>query len=201
MSSLPVSSAGLIEPTDTDRRKKRLTKLAILVGSSGPVAVIIATAVSTPMAFGVIPYSVVNFTLVSLVYLVVAVWAGCFLAVAAASPPTRSRSVTWTRVTMTMLALLAPIGLVVAIRLSFEACILLNPLLLPWPEPLRTIARVVSAVVVLGSSALIIRGLRSRDLRPTSVALVICSACFSIPTFFFLFLTVYGDPGPNCIVG
>ena len=102
---------------------------------------------------------------------------------------------------MIALVLLSPLAVVLSLRLSYEICIIFNPFGLPWPAPTRIIVRIVSAAIVIGSVAGIAYGFTRRELRVASIVLTIYSALISIPTFLFFFLTIYGDPGPNCIVG
>ena len=180
-------------------RSARLGTLASRIAASGPIVLLSTFALTMPMTFGLLPYSVINPTQLGLVYFIVAVWVSCFVRVAAVSPPPGSASIFWTRVGMTTLALLAPIAVVLSIRLSVEACLVMNPLFLPWPDAVKVAVRVASALVVVASTALIVRGFWLPQLRDASKRLSIYSALFVIPAGFLLFLTVYGDPGPNCI--
>ncbi len=111
-----------------------------------------------PMLFGDGPYPAVNPMQVAVAYLPLAVSACLYLAVAAIGPPSQNPRTNTTRIVMTTLALLAPLAVVLSYRLSFEACLILNPFGLPWPDAVKIIVRVLSASIVVGSTLMIIRG-------------------------------------------
>ena len=100
---------------------------------------------------------------------------------------------------MVVLSLIAPWAVALFLRLAFRACTGFNVWALPWPEPVRAIAQVFCALVVLASTAGIAYGYTRRELRPTSIALTVASAIFVIPTMFLFVLTIFGDPGPDCV--
>lgn len=191
--------------TDSDQQrphsKKILINAAILVGISGPIGVILAAFISIPMTFGDVPYPAVNPMQAALLYLVIAVLVCLFLVLAAVSPPAPNGVTTIVRIVMTALAILAPLAVVLSYRLSFETCLILNPFGLPWPDIAKLIVRVLSAAVLVGSTALIIRGFTRPQYKAASLVLTIYSVLMVIPTLFMAFLTLYGDPGGDCTVG
>jgi len=111
----------------------------------------------------------------------------------------RARSTALMAAGLGTLAGLAPISLILFIRLSFHTCAVLNVLALPWPEPLREITHWTAGGVWLASTIGLILALTRRDLRRPSVALWIWSMAIAVPAFVLFFLIVYGDPGPGCI--
>lgn len=127
--------------------------------------------------------------------LIVLVAAGC--AVVAIQVGKKPRTL-WSNVVagiLGVLAGLAPIGVVVFLRLSIRNCLILNPLGLPWPEPWHDLAHWAGAAVWLASTLLLIVALVVPKLRRAGVAMLIWSAVIAIPTGFLFFLTIYGDAG------
>lgn len=102
---------------------------------------------------------------------------------------------------MGFLAGLAPLCVVLFYRLSIRSCPVMNLLGLPWPEPLREIVRIASGVVLLLSLMLTVYGLFQKRYRVSAIAIAVFYCLMAIPTFVFMFLLVFGDPGPNCTVG
>lgn len=98
-----------------------------------------------------------------------------------------------------LLVALAPIALVIFIRLSFKACPVLNVLGLPWEEPWREIAHWGAGLIWLAATVVLIIALVREPLRRAGIAMLVWSLVSVIPAFFFLFLTVYGDPGAGCV--
>jgi hypothetical protein len=100
---------------------------------------------------------------------------------------------------MIVLALLAPIAAVLSLRLSFEACLVLNPLGLPWPDAIKVVVRVLCAMILLASTAGMCFGFAVRQLRGVAIFVLIYSIFAVFPGFIAFFLTVYGDPAANCV--
>ncbi len=102
---------------------------------------------------------------------------------------------------MGFLAGLAPLCVVLYYRLSMKVCPVMNLLGLPWPEPLREIVRIASGVVLLLSLMLTAYGMSQKRFRISAIAITVFYCMMAIPTFLFMFLLVFGDPGPYCTVG
>jgi hypothetical protein len=128
------------------------------------------------------------------VYSIVGATITCALVAVAVGRRPRSRELVIQSAAMGVLAGLAPISLVVFLRLSYHACAVMNVLALPWPEPWREIAHWGSAAIWLASTAFLIFAVATPRLRRAGVAMWIWSGVIAIPTVFISFLTVYGDP-------
>lgn len=100
---------------------------------------------------------------------------------------------------MITLAALAPVAAVVALRLGYNQCSVIDPFGLPWEALPLTIVRLTCLLIVLASTAGIVFGFTRLHLRLTSVVLSVCSAVAVIPGFFVFFILLFGDPGPECI--
>jgi hypothetical protein len=143
---------------------------------------------STGLLFVVVPVALA----VALTCAVVAVRAG---------KPPRSRSYVVQAAALGVLAGLAPISVVIFLRLSWRVCIVLNLLGLPWAEPWREIAHWTAGAIWAGSTIMLVIALARPSLRRAGIAMLMWSAIIAMPTFFLYFLTVYGDPGIDCIRG
>lgn len=143
----------------------------------------------------------VNVLGVGFIYAITGTAFACALAAIAAGRVPRAHRFVVGAAIMGLLAGLAPISLVVFLRLSSHSCAVMNVLALPWAEPWREIAHIGAGVVWLGSTVfLIVASAVSRlKLQRAAVAMWIWSGAITIPTFFLYFLTVYGDPAPGCI--
>lgn len=132
-------------------------------------------------------------------YWFVVLFTGCVLAVLSASQPKGPPRVVAYRTIMLTLGFLAPIAVVLFLRLSIKMCAVANILMLPWGDGAELAVRIGALVVWAASTVLIIVGLRQPSLRGPSLVMFYWSLWAAIPAFFFFFLSVYGDPGPNCI--
>lgn len=136
---------------------------------------------------------------IAFVYDIAATAAFCALLSIALVRRPRPRSVAVVAGVMGLLAGLAPIGLVLFLRLSYRACAVANVLALPWAEPWRELAHWGGGIAWLASTVALIIGLVRRDLRRAAVALWIVSAVLAVPAFILFFLIVYGDPSADCV--
>jgi hypothetical protein len=94
---------------------------------------------------------------------------------------------------------LAPIAVVLAFRLSIKACIVMNPLLLPWDPRVHLAVHMASLTILAVAAVGIIVGYAIPSLRRMSNALLIYGAVSAVPVMVLFFIVVYGDPGPNCV--
>jgi hypothetical protein len=120
------------------------------------------------------------------------------IAIAVRRPP-RSRTYVAQATVLGILVALAPIAVVLFIRLSIRTCVVLNVLGLPWAEPWRGIAHGASGAMWLAATVLLIIALVRPRLRRAGIAMLIWSGVSVIPAFFLLFLIVYGDPAAGCV--
>jgi hypothetical protein len=111
----------------------------------------------------------------------------------------RSRRDVVQAATLGVLAGLAPISLVLFLRLSSKACVVLNILDLPWAEPWREIAHWGGGAVWLASTVFLIYALATPRLRRAGVAMLVWSVIITIPTFLLYFMITYGDPAAGCV--
>lgn len=181
-------------------RSQRLSRIARWIGFSGFAVCALSFIVSIAAAATSDDSALRFLGVYGIGCFVVGICIWLFIKTAAAGP-TPTRAAFWVRIGMTTLALIAPLAVVVAFRLSFEMCIILNPLGLPWTQPVKTVARIVSAAAIVVSTVMLIWGSRRHDLKGASLVLAKYSAAIAVPTILVLFLTVYGDPGPSCVVG
>lgn len=124
--------------------------------------------------------------------------ATCFAAVRASSKTVQRE--TWVgRYLLTCLAFIAPIAVAIGFRLSFKTCTGLNLLGLPWPPAAESSVAWTCLALVLASTAALVVGLVRPRLRSASVVMLVYSMVAVVPTFIFMFLSVYGDPGPACV--
>jgi hypothetical protein len=115
------------------------------------------------------------------------------------SPPDVSRSATAIRFAIVTLAWLAPTAIIVLLRTLNPTCTGLNLLGLPWPEPIKPNVQVLSGLVIIGSFAGLVTSLPRAPLVSAGIVAGVYSAAMVIPTFLGYFLTVFGDPGSECI--
>lgn len=141
----------------------------------------------------------VNLVGPAFLYAIVGAAAACALLAVGVAPRPRSRGYVATAAVMGAVAGLAPISLVVYLRLSVHACVVMNILGLPWPEPGREIAHVASGLIVLGSTVFLIVAVTRPSLKRAGVAMWIWSAAIAFPTMLLYFLVVYGDPAAGCL--
>jgi hypothetical protein len=165
-----------------------------VVGASVPVVFVAALVVQL-----IVVRPTGTFMNVAFLYSIVGATTMCALLAVAVLPRPRIRSTVVIAAALGTLAGLAPLSLVLFLRLSYHVCAVLNVLALPWPEPLREIVHWTAGLVWLASTVGLIVALTRRDLRRTGLALLVWSVIITFPTFMLLFLIVYGDPGPNCI--
>jgi hypothetical protein len=130
-----------------------------------------------------------------------AVALACAVVAVRVGKPPRSRRYVVQAAVLGVLAGLAPISAVIFLRLSWKVCIVLNPLGLPWAEPWREIAHWGAGAIWAASTVMLVIALIRPSLRRAGIAMLVWSAAIAIPTFFLYFLTVYGDPGIDCIRG
>jgi hypothetical protein len=141
----------------------------------------------------------VNVLGVAFLYGIAASVVGCALLAIGAGARPRSTGEVVLAGTIGALAGLAPICLVVFLRLSIRTCVVLNTLGLPWPEPWREIAHWGAGLVWLASTVLLIVAVARPALQPVGVAMWVWSGVISIPASIFFFFTLYGDPLPGCV--
>lgn len=134
-----------------------------------------------------------------LAYWVATLLLACLLGVAGVSMRASALRVSATRTLIGVLGFFAPIAVLVFLRLWIKSCTGFNFLQLPWDDGVANAVRAIAIVAWLASTALIILGLRQRELRAASIFMIVWSGVACIPVMFLLFLSVYGDPGPNCI--
>jgi hypothetical protein len=98
-----------------------------------------------------------------------------------------------------LLAVLSPIAAFVAIRIGLvRSCTGIDLLGLPWHPAVSTIVMMIAALIVAASFASLIVGYRTRGMRGVAAAATVYGVVSILPVMFFLFLSVYGDPGPTC---
>ena len=169
---------------------------AIGVGISVPVIFMVSVLLQAVIANTT--DVVINFMGAALVYSIAAAAAFCALLAVGVGRRPRSRRYVVVAAVMGVLAGLAPISLVIYLRLSVHACVVLNTFGLPWPEPWREIAHVLGGLIWLASLVCLIVGVIRPAFRRAGVALWIWSGAIAIPTIWLFFFTVYGDPAPGC---
>jgi hypothetical protein len=130
--------------------------------------------------------------------LVVAAAVSCTVGAVHLGRPIRSPGRGFLLALMGLLAGLAPISIVVFLRLSVRMCIVANPLGLPWLQPWHDIAHWAGGAIWLASTVLLIIATTRPKLRRAAVAMWMWSGAIAIPTAVFLFLTIYGDAAANC---
>ena len=133
------------------------------------------------------------------VVLIVAVSGACALVAILVGRRPRSPAYVVQAAAIGFLAGLAPISVVVFLRLSYKACAVLNILGLPWAEPWRDLAHWGGAAVWVASTCFLVFALVKPGLRRAGIAMSIWSGVIAIPTMLLLFLVVYGDPAASCI--
>jgi hypothetical protein len=130
---------------------------------------------------------------------VVGVGVACAVVAINVGQPPRSRRYVIQAGTLGVLASLAPISLVIFLRLSYKACAVANLLSLPWAEPWREFAHWGTGMIWLASTVFLIVALVTPRLRRAGKAMLIWSAIIAIPTFFLYFILVFGDPSLDCV--
>lgn len=125
--------------------------------------------------------------------------AGCLVGVLLARPPAGRRAV-MIAATLGALAGATPMSVVLFFRFQFSGCVGLNFFGVPWPEPWQTLAQLVCVSVVLGVAVLTVTSFAIRSLRWVAVAVLGWLVVATIPTFFVFFISVFGDPGPGCVI-
>lgn len=129
---------------------------------------------------------------------VFATTAGCVIFLVWMSPrPLRWRTAGLPAV-MGLLAGLAPVSLVVFLRLTVQACIVVDTLGLAYVGPARGLLLWLSGMVWLASTAFFTAGVLRPAWRSAAVSMVVWSFICVIPTTILLFFSFYGDPGPDC---
>lgn len=184
-----------------------MKRAARWVALSTPVVLIAAFSTQVAIAWGALPpmppgFALpVNLTVVALYYALLAACTWAFVKVAELSPSPSDRATFWIRTGMIALAILAPLAAVLSLRLSFEACPVLNLFGLPWPAVPKVLVRTICALILVGTVASMIAGLQSLRFRAAAIFVAAYSAVMVFPGFVLLFLLIYGDPGPNCVAG
>lgn len=173
------------------------------------VAVSVAS-VGIPVSWGVIVLLDLLFDLESVVMNaigLVAFWlvigatvaGGSLIGVVIVRTPRPSHTV---RIAATLGALAAatPLSVALFFRFQFPGCVGLNVFGVPWPEPFQSLAQLLTAGIVVGTVVLTMACIVIPSLRWVALAVVSWLALAAIPTLFLFFLSIYGDPGPGCIV-
>ncbi len=145
--------------------------LQALVGASGPDVDLIRPAFA-------------------LAILVAAV--ACALFAVSAEKPPRTRRYVISAAVLGVLAGLAPISLVVYLRLSNRICDMINVLGMPWPEPWREIAHASGGLIWLASTAFLVVAAATPFLRRAGAAMWAWSGIAALPTIV-LFMLIVGD--------
>lgn len=177
-------------------RRDPLLAATVGVGISVPVVFLSAVIVQTIVAQSTDTF--VNLVGIAFLYSIVGATAMCALLAVAVLRRPRKRSTAVAAALLGTLAGLAPISLILFLRLSYHACAVANVLGLPWPEPLREIIHWTAGLVWLASTVGLIVALTRKELRWPGVAMLIWSGAITIPAFFLFFFIVYGDPGVGC---
>jgi hypothetical protein len=134
-----------------------------------------------------------------LAYWVTTLLTACLLGVAGVSMRASTLRVSAARTLIAVLGFLAPIAVLVFLRLWIKSCTGFNYLQLPWDDGIANAVRIAAVVVWLSSTALIVVGTRRSELRSASIFMIAWSGVACIPVMFLLFLSVYGDPAANCV--
>jgi hypothetical protein len=137
----------------------------------------------------------------------VAVWvvigatiaAGSLIGIALVGAP-RRRAMVMIAATLGALAAATPLSVAMFFRFRYPGCVGLNFFGVPWPEPLQSIAQVLTCVIVASTVVVTVACFVIRGLRWVAVTVVGWLTLAAIPTAFVFVLSVYGDPGPGCIV-
>ena len=124
---------------------------------------------------------------------------GCAAVAVAVGRPPRSRTYVAQAAVLGVLVALAPIALVVFMRLSRKMCVVMNVLGLPWAEPWREIAHWGAGLIWLAATVMLIVALAQPTLRRAGVAMLIWSVVSVIPAFILYFVMTYGDPAAGCV--
>jgi hypothetical protein len=141
---------------------------------------------------------VVNFIGAAFGYSIIGTAVACALVAVGVGKPPRSQRYVISAAVMGALAGLAPISLVVYLRLSNRVCDFINVLGLPWPAPWREVAHVGGGLIWLASTAFLIVAVATPRLRRAGMAMWIWSGIVSIPTVV-LFMLIVGDvPASGC---
>jgi hypothetical protein len=129
---------------------------------------------------------------------------GCLLvflsaAMFAESGPPISRGLAALRHLIVGAGVLAPVAVVLALRLSSKTCTVMNPLWLPWDPHVHSTVQVASIAIIAIAAVGIIVGYAIPSLRRMSNTLLIYGAISTVGVMVLLFAAYYGDPGPNCV--
>ena len=74
-----------------------------------------------------------------------------------------------------------------------------NMLALGWHPLVSTAVLVLAVLVALGSLTMIVFGYGTRGLRVDAIAVTVWGLVSVIPITIALFVTTFGDPGPECV--
>jgi hypothetical protein len=184
-----------------DARAQALRTARVVVNLVCAIAFALALLVPAILSWANIPHIELNAGLVIVAYGATATSVWLFFKIILESEPTQRGTVTLARVSIAGLAILTPLAVILSFRLGFEMCAVLNLLGLPWPSDVKFVVRLICDVIIVLYIALLVVGFRRPSLKRAAVIAVIYSGVMAIPTLLVLFLTVYGDPGPNCIRG
>ncbi|GAA2027368.1 hypothetical protein GCM10009819_08500 [Agromyces tropicus] len=132
------------------------------------------------------------------VYAIIGTAVACALVAVSAGDVPRSRGYIVAASMMGVLAGLAPISAILFIRLSSRACVVLNVLGLPWPEPWREAAHLGGGLIWSASTVFLLVALAAPRLRRAATAMWIWSGIITIPAGV-LFMLIVGDvPATGC---
>ena len=73
-----------------------------------------------------------------------------------------------------------------------------NMLALGWHPVVSTAVLVLAVLVALGSLTMIVFGYGTRGMRADAIAMTVWGVISVIPITIALFVTTFGDPGPEC---
>lgn len=110
-------------------------------------------------------------------------------------PPLAARA----NVAIIALGFVAPPSAFVAFRLLIKSCTGINFLVLPWPGPVEVIVAVLAIALALAWFPSIVWGYLRPELRIAAVASTCTALLLAGPVLVAVFLSIYGDPGVNCV--
>ena len=102
-------------------------------------------------------------------------------------------------VVIVILGFVAPPSLFVLFRLVVKSCTGINFLVLPWPAPVEVTVAILAAVLAAAWFPSIVWGYLRPELRIAAIASTCCAFLWTGPVLIAMFLSVYGDPGLNCV--
>lgn len=98
------------------------------------------------------------------------------------------------------LGVISPVAVFAVLRITASRTCAngVNMLALPWHPALSTAVLILAVLVALGSLTMIVFGYGTRGLRADAIAMTVWGVLSVIPVALVLFITTFGDPGPEC---